>query len=75
MSRTLRPFHDLETIAHRLGVPAAWLKAQAAAGVVPHIKAGRKRLAHVEDVERALDGIKKEDTEFQYEIEMPPPAK
>lgn len=28
-----------------------------------------------EDVERALDGIKKEDPEFQYEIEMPPPAK
>ena len=27
------------------------------------------------DVERALDGIKKEDPDFQYEIEMPPPAK
>ena len=28
-----------------------------------------------EDIERALDGIKAEDRDFQYEIEMPSPAK
>ena len=28
-----------------------------------------------EDIERALDGIRAEDPDFQYEIEMPPPPK
>ena len=28
-----------------------------------------------EDIEQALDGIKAQDPDFQYEIEMPPPAK
>ena len=28
-----------------------------------------------EDIQRALDGIKEGDSDFQYEIEMPPPAK
>ena len=36
---------------------------------------GMTTLSVKEDIERALDGIKAQDPDFQYEIEMPPPAK
>lgn len=47
-------FMPLEQIAVRLGVPASWLKSEAEAGRVPHIKAGRRVLFHRDTVERAL---------------------
>lgn len=40
--------------AARLGVPAAWLRREAAAGRVPNLRAGRRLLFDVEAVERAL---------------------
>lgn len=50
-SETFVPLHQA---ASRLGVPAAWLKAEAHAGRVPHLKAGRRILFSTEAAERAL---------------------
>ncbi len=52
--RTRRTFTTLHDIARRLGVPAEWLRTEATAGRVPHIRAGRRLLFHAEDVERVL---------------------
>jgi len=45
----------LRCVAGRLGVPLAWLKAEARAGRIPHFKAGRRWLARLAEVEAALD--------------------
>lgn len=37
-----------------LGVPIAWLEKEAKEGRLPSLVAGRQRLYHVEEVERAL---------------------
>jgi hypothetical protein len=48
------PFVSLLAAANSLGVPAAWLKAEAQAARVPHLKVGRRILFNVARVERAL---------------------
>jgi hypothetical protein len=47
-------FVSLTSAAYRLGVPAAWLRAEARAGRIPHLKAGRRILFNVSLVEKVL---------------------
>ena len=47
-------FVPLQQAAGCLGVPAAWLKAEAEAGRIPRLKAGRRLLFNVDAVERVL---------------------
>ncbi len=51
---TSKSFVPLDRAAAHLGVPAAWLKAEAKAGRVPHLKAGRRMLFHLGTVEQSL---------------------
>jgi hypothetical protein len=44
----------LAAMARRLRVPAGWLKTEADAGRIPHLKAGSQRLFNVAEVERVL---------------------
>jgi hypothetical protein len=49
--------HTLRTLAQRLkryGLSAAWLKAEAEAGRIPSLKAGRRLLFDADAVEAAL---------------------
>ena len=39
-------------LARRLKIPAAWLKAETAAGRIPHLKAGRRLLFNLDAVKR-----------------------
>lgn len=48
-------FGPIPRIARLLGLPAAWLKAEAEAGRVPSLVVGRRRLARVDEVERAIN--------------------
>ena len=41
-------------VARALGLPVAWLKAEAKAGRIPSIRAGRRLLLDAEAVEAAL---------------------
>lgn len=50
----MEAFLPLQRTAVRLGVPAAWLRAEARAGRVPHLRVGRRLLVNPEDVERVL---------------------
>lgn len=47
-------FQPLRRAAARLGVPAAWLKAEALAGRIPYLRAGRRLLVNPEAVEQVL---------------------
>ena len=47
-------FLSIKRAAPRLGVPAAWLQAEALAGRVPCLLAGRRLLVNPEAVERVL---------------------
>ena len=47
-------FLPLKDAAYRLGVPAAWLRAEADAGRVPHLRVGRRLLVNAEAIERVL---------------------
>lgn len=47
-------FVSLEQAAPRVGLPYDWLKAEAKAGRIPHIKAGRRILVHLDELEKAL---------------------
>lgn len=47
-------FASLRRTAARLGVPIAWLKSEAQADSVPHLKIGRRLMFNCEAVERAL---------------------
>lgn len=47
-------FLPLKRAAARLGVPAAWLRAEAEAGRVPHLRVGRRLLVNLQLVESAL---------------------
>jgi hypothetical protein len=47
-------FVPLRRAAARLGVPAAWLRAEAVAGRVPSLRVGRRLLMNPEAVERVL---------------------
>lgn len=51
---TAKKFESLQVTAHRLGVPATWLKVEAEAGRVPHLKVSRRLLFNVDTVERVL---------------------
>lgn len=44
----------LNTLARRLGVPAIWLRREADAGNLPHIRAGSQVLFDAATVERIL---------------------
>lgn len=44
----------LGAMARRLRVPATWLRAEAEAGRIPHIRAGRALLFDAETVERLI---------------------
>jgi hypothetical protein len=47
-------FIPLKRAAHRLGVPASWLRTEAEANRLPHLTVGRRLLFNVELVEREL---------------------
>ena len=47
-------FITLHQLSQRLGLPAAWLKAEARAGHIPSLRAGRRWMFHLEAVEDAL---------------------
>lgn len=47
-------FLPLRRVAVRLGVPAAWLRAEADAGRIPHLRVGRRMLLNPQAVERVL---------------------
>jgi len=50
-----KTYISIANVAGRLGVPLAWLKAEARAGRIPHFKAGRRLFARLAEVEAALD--------------------
>lgn len=50
-TKTFMPLHML---SRRLGLPAAWIKAEAEAGRLPHLRAGRQMMFNPEAVERVL---------------------
>jgi len=47
-------YQTVERAAARLGIPAAWLRAEAEAGRLPCVKAGRRTLLSAAAVEVAL---------------------
>jgi hypothetical protein len=54
VTSTNAEFVPLHQAAMRLGVPIAWLKAEADAGRVPHLRAGRRLLFKLALVGEAL---------------------
>lgn len=53
-TNTPEAFLPLRRAAARLGVPAAWLRAEAHAGRVPHLRVGRRLLFNTAAVEAVL---------------------
>lgn len=53
-ANTPEAFLPLRRAAARLGVPAAWLRAEAHAGRVPHLRVGRRLLFNTAAVEAVL---------------------
>jgi excisionase family DNA binding protein len=49
--KLIAPLHEL---ARRLRVPARWLREEADAGRIPHVRAGAQRLFNIDVVERVL---------------------
>ncbi len=49
-----KSFTTIHDLSRRLGLPIAYLRREAAAGRLPHVKAGQRLLFHVESAERAL---------------------
>lgn len=49
-----KTFATLQRLAQRTGLPAPWLKAEAEAGRLPVLRAGRRLLFNIDDVEQAL---------------------
>lgn len=47
-------FVSLHELSRRLGLPAAWLRDEAATGRIPSLRAGRRLMFRVDDVERTL---------------------
>ena len=47
-------FQPVRLVASKVGVPAAWLRAEAEAGRLPHLRAGRQILVAPEQIEKAL---------------------
>ncbi len=54
MPRDTKLFCSADETAKRLGVPVAWLRAQAESGALPSLKAGRRLLFNVSVVEDTL---------------------
>jgi hypothetical protein len=52
--QTPEPFVSLQRAAARLGLPIAWLREEARAGRVPHLRVGRRLLFNSAAVERSL---------------------
>lgn len=50
-TKTFIPLHEL---SRRLGLPIAWLRAEANAGRIPCLKTARRLMFKVEEVESAL---------------------
>lgn len=44
----------LDQVSERTGLPVAWLRREADAGRLPHIRAGRSRMFDLETVHKAL---------------------
>lgn len=53
-AQTSESFVPLRRAAVRLGVPAAWLREEAKAGRLPHLRVGRRLLFNPEVLELAL---------------------
>lgn len=53
-THTPETFLPLRRTAARLGVPAAWLRAEVEAGRVPHLRVGRRVMLNPQAVERVL---------------------
>ena len=49
-----KSFLSLQRTATRLGVPVAWLRGEAQASRLPHLRIGRRMLFNPDAVERAL---------------------
>lgn len=54
ISQTTRPFVSLSRAATALGLPAPWLREEARAGRVPHLRIGRRLLFSPSAVEESL---------------------
>lgn len=54
MATTDESFLSLRRTASRLGLPMNWLRAEAEAGRIPHLKAGRRLLFNIAAVEDEL---------------------
>lgn len=50
----LESFVSLRVAAGRIGVPTAWLRGEAKARRIPHLRAGKRLLFNVREVEAAL---------------------
>ena len=59
-SKTFIPLHAL---SRRLGLPAAWIKAEAEAGRIPSLRAGRRLMFNPDAVERILIELGKADAD------------
>ncbi|MCE9589088.1 MAG: helix-turn-helix domain-containing protein [Planctomycetes bacterium] len=57
-----KQFTSIVDAARRLGVPVAWLRSEAQAGRVPHLRAGRRWLFDPDVVARVLDDRAKAGT-------------
>lgn len=53
-TQDLEKFQAVHVTAARLGVPAAWLRAEIEAGRIPYLKAGRQILLHTDTVRNVL---------------------
>lgn len=51
---TSKPFVSLHTLSQQLGLPAAWIKAQAVAGKIPSLRTGRRLMFNQTDVQHVL---------------------
>lgn len=58
-----KTFIPLNALSRRLGLPAAWIKAEAEAGRIPSLRAGRRLMFNPDAVERILIERAKTDTE------------
>jgi excisionase family DNA binding protein len=54
MNATPSSFLPVKVVAHRLGVPAAWLRRQVEAGAIPAIRTGRRWLVDIDGARASL---------------------
>ena len=58
-------FLSLFLMSRRLGLPEKWLKAQAEAGILPHLKIGRRLMFDPEMVEQTITALAANQAEDQ----------